>query len=242
MRITTKWHNSSSVASLGLFAAFPKDCLDLFRQSKSTFKLFTSSKHRNIRQRESFFPFPPRYYTLESSAVWWSRREQRSCCSWTELIDGPWPESAGVTAALWPGCSRGRTGLRRCTFTPRCVLICDDRRLLIWPRARTSYSSTEVFLYLEETEGYYIHLWGIIWWDEMKNLITRNKGERTLRQRKERSQDTSGKAKYRTHTQSDFFLTYEWILNKLLKCCETEKKEQISSVSRWWYRLRNTCM
>lgn len=39
----------------------------------------------------------------------------------------------------------------------------------------------------------------------MKNLITRNKGEGTLRQRKERSQDTSGKAKYRTHTQSDFF-------------------------------------
>ncbi len=93
-------------------------------------------------------------------------------------MDGPWAERVGGTAPLWLSCSRalvGRVGLRRWPSRPRCVLICDDRRLLIWPRARTSYSSTEVFLYLEETDG-----------DMMKNIMKRNE-VRLLQQQKSKS-------------------------------------------------------
>lgn len=132
-----------------------------------TFKLFTDSKF-DIKL------CPSLCYTWRSSAVWWSRREQRSCCSWT-LMDGPWLETAaGVRAPLWLSWSRaraGRAGLRRWPSRPRCVLICDDRRLLIWPCARASYSSAEVFLYLEETDGYYSHWESQSLLTELKSLF-----------------------------------------------------------------------
>lgn len=116
----------------------------------------TKRKHENQKLISVLLPFS-RHNTRRSR-----------CC--TELMDARW--LCGGSVGLWLNGSRalgGSEGLRRGPSRPRCVLIWDERRLLICPSARTSYSSADVFLYLQETDSY-IHLWSQVRYKIMKKM------------------------------------------------------------------------